>query len=259
MPRAQRLSYTNQQCSRALESQCKPSGPRGRRAPPQRPASTPHTRRARQSAPLRVQKASETPEERAARLEKEAYEAGERAKMAAVANLAALRERQEREAKYSRFNGIKIHNQWRKIMRMTTVDALRGQIEVHSQSHERQVDRKDAIIQMLDRDLEDAEEQHTVAVRGHMAIVAQLLDLQYQKAAAWQAAFEAGAAAAAGAFDAERADIAAAHARHKRDMAELVAAMKLSYGELESDMRQVRAPPHPAAPAGSRETGRQQP
>ena len=43
------------------------------------------------------------------------------------------------------------------------------------------MDRKDAVIQMLDRDLEDAEEQYGMAVRGHGAIVQQLLDLQYQR------------------------------------------------------------------------------
>ena len=167
--------------------------------------------------------------------------------MAAVANLEALRARHAREARYSRFNGIKIHNQWRKIMRMTAVDALRGQIEVHAQSHERAVDRRDAVIQMLDRDLEDAEEQHAAAVRGHLAVVARLLDLQYQKVRARQEAFERDAAALAAEFGGERADIAAAHARHRRDLGEIVAAMQLAYGDLESDLRQAR-PRSPSAP-----------
>lgn len=33
----------------------------------------------------------------------------------------ALREKQLREQAYARLNGIKIHNQWRKIMRMAKV------------------------------------------------------------------------------------------------------------------------------------------
>lgn len=113
-----------------------------------------------------VQKVNETPEERMARLKKEAQEAEERSKLQMDANRASLQSRRERVQQYSKLNSVKIHNQWRKIMRMSKVDDLRGQIEVLSQSHEREVDRKDAIIQMLDRDLEDAESQFESAVQG---------------------------------------------------------------------------------------------
>lgn len=34
---------------------------------------------------------------------------------------------------------------------------------------------------MLDRDLEDAEEQYRVALRGHLQVVDALLDLQYAR------------------------------------------------------------------------------
>lgn len=60
----------------------------------------------------------------------------------------ALRERQLREQRYAHLNGIKIHNQWRKIMRMAKVEELRREIEILSQNHEREVDRKDAIMQV---------------------------------------------------------------------------------------------------------------
>ena len=70
-----------------------------------------------------------------------------------------LQERQAQEEQFSRVNGLKIHNQWRKLMRLVKVEELRKEIEIISQNHEREVDRKDAIIQMLDRDLEEAEEQ----------------------------------------------------------------------------------------------------
>lgn len=105
-----------------------------------------------------------------ARLKKEAQEAEERSKMQMDANRASLQARREREQQYSKLNSVKIHNQWRKIMRMSKVDDLRGQIEVLSQSHEREVDRKDAIIQMLDRDLDDAESQFESAVQGSFQV-----------------------------------------------------------------------------------------
>lgn len=68
-----------------------------------------------------------------------------------------LKERQAQEEKYARVNRLKILNQWRKLMRLVKVEDLRKEIEIISQNHERVVDRKDAIIQMLDRDLEDSE------------------------------------------------------------------------------------------------------
>lgn len=60
----------------------------------------------------------------------------------------ALRQRQLREQECARINAIKIHNQWRKIMRLAKADELRQQIEILSQNHEREVDRKDALIQV---------------------------------------------------------------------------------------------------------------
>lgn len=117
-----------------------------------------------------MQKVAETPEEKMARLKKEANEQEERAKIQMEASRASLQARREREQQYSKLNSIKIHNQWRKIMRMAKVDELRGQIEILSQNHEREVDRKDAIIQMLDRDLDDAETQFETAVQGNLQV-----------------------------------------------------------------------------------------
>jgi hypothetical protein len=68
-----------------------------------------------------------------------------------------LKNELEREAKFSSTNRLMIQNQWRKIMRLAKVESLRKEIEIMSQNHERDVDRKDAVIQMLDRDLEEAE------------------------------------------------------------------------------------------------------
>ena len=45
-------------------------------------------------------------------------------------------------------NGVKIHNQWRRIMRMAKTEELRQDIEILSQSYDRNVDRKDALIQV---------------------------------------------------------------------------------------------------------------
>jgi predicted membrane protein len=62
-----------------------------------------------------------------------------------------LKRRLEDEAKISKVNSLKIVNQWRKIMRLAKTESLKKDIEILSQNHERDIDRKDAILQMLDR------------------------------------------------------------------------------------------------------------
>ena len=57
------------------------------------------------------------------------------------------------------------------------LEQLRKDIEILSQSHERDVDRKYAILQMLDRDLEEAEEQYPTAHRSHLSSVDRLIDI----------------------------------------------------------------------------------
>ncbi|KAJ9525006.1 hypothetical protein QJQ45_005934 [Haematococcus lacustris] len=150
----------------------------------------------------------------------------------------ALRERQLREQRYAHLNGIKIHNQWRKIMRMAKVEELRREIEVLSQNHEREVDRKDAIVQMLDRDLEEAEEQYGMAVRAHMLVMDNMLDLQYQRMRAREQEFAADLRALEEEFDTERTEICNSHVRQKKDMADMIAAMEQEFADAENELRQ---------------------
>ena len=84
-------------------------------------------------------------------------------------------------------------------MRLAKSEALKKDIEILSQNHERDVDRKDAILQMLDRlvskaydvcpnrtwhvfivsrrDLEEAEDQYQMALRLHLSNVDNLIKL----------------------------------------------------------------------------------
>lgn len=84
----------------------------------------------------------------------------------------------QEELKVTAFNKKKIMSEWRRIMRIAKTDELKREIEIYSQNHEREVDAKDAILQMLDRDLEEAEEQYQTALRNHLIHVDKLLALQ---------------------------------------------------------------------------------
>lgn len=63
-------------------------------------------------------------------------------------NRLRLVEKQQKEQAYGHMNGVKIHNQWRRIMRMAKTEELKQDIEILSQSYDRNVDRKDALIQV---------------------------------------------------------------------------------------------------------------
>jgi len=114
----------------------------------------------------------------------------EEARKRAIEHKKKLRNLMEIEKKNSVTNMLKIQNQYRKVMRLAKLDHLRKDIEIYSQNHERDVDRKDAIIQMLDRDLEEAEEQHQMSLRAHLQSLDQLIDFQDARLLALEQEFE---------------------------------------------------------------------
>jgi hypothetical protein len=88
-----------------------------------------------------------------------------------------LRERLEEDSKITKMNQLKVNNQWRKIMRLAKSEALKADIEILSQNHERNLDRKDAILHMLVGDMYDAESQFQMATRSHLKNVDQLIEI----------------------------------------------------------------------------------
>ena len=116
------------------------------------------------------------PKKKEAKPEDEATIAARRKEQQAAAKK-ELREKMAAERNNSRINNLKIKNQWRKIMRLAKTEALKKDIEILSQNHERDIDRKDAILQMLDRDLEEAEDQYQMALRLHLQNMDALIQL----------------------------------------------------------------------------------
>lgn len=180
----------------------------------------------------------ESDQERQLRFEIERMKEEEAARAKEEARKRKLKERQEQEEKYSRVNRLKILNQWRKLMRLVKVEDLRKEIEIISQNHEREVDRKDAIIQMLDADLEDSEEQYQMALRSHLLIVDKLIDLHNQKIKGLEFEFERDLQELLDEFGAERSDMLASHARHKKELLDIMNLMEAEFNEAELDARQ---------------------
>ena len=159
-----------------------------------------------------------------------------------------MKEKLQAEEKNSLLNNLKIQQSWRRQMRLTKVEALRKDIEVLSQNHEREVDRKDAIIQMLDRDLDEAEEQYQMALRAHLKEQDFLLEIQRSRVTSLESTFDAELAALEQEFNTERQLILHKHQAEKRELQELMEAMAKDFDEQE----QVREMPFCPAAGGRR-------
>ncbi len=180
----------------------------------------------------------ETEQERQLRFEIEKMKAEEAARAREAGRKKMLRDRWGQEDRYGRVNRLKLLNQWRKIMRLCKVEEMRHEIEVLSQNHEREVDRKDAIIQILDRDLDDSDAQLMVAMRSHVLMVDRLTDRHDERLSAADFEFENDLAILRDEFGRERAEMRASHSKHKKEMHDIMASMELEYNEEEAEARQ---------------------
>jgi len=183
-------------------------------------------------------KGPESAQERQLRFEIERMKEEEAARAKEEGRRRELKDRQEAEEKYSRINRLKILTQWRKLMRLVKVEDLRKEIEIMSQNHEREVDRKDAIIQVLDRDLEDSEEQYQMALRAHLLIVDKLIDLHNSRLRSSEFEFEKDLQELRDEFGSERAEMDRSFAAHKKEMLDILDTMEDDFTEQELDARQ---------------------
>merc|ERR1719221_539455 len=126
------------------------------------------------------------------------------------------------ELRNTKYNMSKIQESWLKIMRSAKAKQLKKQVEIISQNHERDVDRKDAILQMLDRDLDEAEEQHQVAVRSHLLNVDRLLEIQNSRLLALEDEFKRDVSTLTDEFRLERGQIEERHTLEKRELQLLI-------------------------------------
>lgn len=148
-----------------------------------------------------------------------------------------LKQHQQDEERYSRINRHKVQNQWRKLMRIAKVEELIKEVEILSQNHEREVDRKDAIIQMLDRDLEEADEQHQMALRSHLQNVDELVKLQRSRLLAMEQQAEKDLAAIENEFKHEFDDMKATHKRLTKEMKDVNDALEKQLLVAEQELR----------------------
>lgn len=138
---------------------------------------------------------------------------------------AMLKTQLNKEMTMSKVNAKKVKNGWLKIMRLAAVDSLRRDVEVISQNHERDVDRRDALLQMLDRDIDEAEEQFQMALREHLRNMDKLISLQDTRLATLESKFEDDLAILHNEFKTERERITARHGDDRKQLLNLLEAV----------------------------------
>ncbi|XP_032569575.1 dynein regulatory complex subunit 2 isoform X1 [Chiroxiphia lanceolata] len=89
-----------------------------------------------------------------------------------------LQDKLSREQQLSSGGLHKLRTLWRSALRHAKDQELRGDIETLSQTFSQVMDCKDGVIEALLRELEEAEEQQSRALRSHLSLTDQLLQLQ---------------------------------------------------------------------------------
>ncbi|KAG2387167.1 hypothetical protein C9374_001499 [Naegleria lovaniensis] len=92
-----------------------------------------------------------------------------------------IRQLKDEEQSYSKINLTNINANWLYLMRESKLKELKDTIQIQAQDHDRLVDRKNATIQLMYRELDESEEQYRSALRTHMQHIEELLQLQDQR------------------------------------------------------------------------------
>ncbi|CAF0963695.1 unnamed protein product [Adineta steineri] len=94
-------------------------------------------------------------------------------KLAVVDNF--LREKLTREERFTERNTFKLNTQWLAVMRAAKSKELKKEIEILSQTFGRIIDRKDTVIKSSLADIDEAEEQYSMALRSFLESIEKMI------------------------------------------------------------------------------------
>lgn len=89
-----------------------------------------------------------------------------------------LKKRIQNEQKIVNYNQKKLLTYWRKIMRIAKTEQLKNDIDIYSQNNQRELDSKEAFIQMLEKNIDESEDQYQMALRNHLIHLEEMILLQ---------------------------------------------------------------------------------
>lgn len=148
-----------------------------------------------------------------------------------------LKDKLAKEERATKFNINKLNHQWRNIMRENKSKELKKDLEILSQTFERIVDRKDATIKSLAKDLQEADEQYSMALRAHLQNVDGLIDQQKLRIQSLQQEYEEELEVIREEFDTERSIMIDQHNVEMNDIADILFAMEQNFQDKENEAK----------------------
>lgn len=131
---------------------------------------------------------------------------------------ARLHELLQEEEAMARTSLKNIQVGWIAFLRQQKHKELTAEIEIVRHEFEKTLDRKNAVIAMHCTDLDEAEEQHRLALRTHLGNIDALVDLQNRRMADLDKQFEDDLATMKSDFELERTEIQRKHELEKADL-----------------------------------------
>ncbi|BFZ18991.1 hypothetical protein BsWGS_22029 [Bradybaena similaris] len=176
-----------------------------------------------------------TDEERIAFEEQKRYAEEEVRKKREDVLIQFLKDKLMKEEKATYFNMNKLNYQWRNIMRQAKAKELVKDIEILSQTFERVIDSKDAVLKSLFTDIAEAEEQYALALRSHLQKIDFLMDLQIKRIESLNQAYALELEIICEEFDLERSILIEQHASDMANIADIIFAMEEEFQVRENE------------------------
>ncbi|XP_061198253.1 dynein regulatory complex subunit 2-like [Saccostrea echinata] len=148
-----------------------------------------------------------------------------------------LKDKLAKEERATKFNINKLNHQWRNIMRENKSKELKKDLEILSQTFERIVDRKDATIKSLAKDLQEADEQYSMSLRAHLQNVDSLIDQQKLRIHSLQHEYEEELEVIREEFDTERSIMIEQNDVEMNDIADILFAMEQNFQDRENEAK----------------------
>ncbi|XP_077339449.1 dynein regulatory complex subunit 2 [Lithobates pipiens] len=149
-----------------------------------------------------------------------------------------LKDKLAKEEQSSNINLHKLNVQWRAVLREVKVKELRKDIEILSQTFERVVDCKNNVTKSLIKDVEEADEQYTHALRSYLQTIDQLLELQRERLDLLQEEYQQELDTVLQEFDTERKMITEQENKEILYLQNVILAMEQNTLENESEAKQ---------------------
>eukprot|EP01062_Namystynia_karyoxenos_P040044 TRINITY_DN291_c0_g2_i1.p1 TRINITY_DN291_c0_g2~~TRINITY_DN291_c0_g2_i1.p1 ORF type:complete len:562 (+),score=288.88 TRINITY_DN291_c0_g2_i1:120-1688(+) len=149
-----------------------------------------------------------------------------------------MQELMEEERKYSQESQREVQMRWVELLRREKYLELSAEVEILKQTHDKTLDRKNAVIEMLMDDLDEAEEQYRLALRTHLQNIDALIELQNQRMADLDSEFETDLKELKQEFEDEKAIIIAKHNKEVERLNAIMSTIRKDAEEQDNEITQ---------------------